>query len=79
MLSTRSRAEKRKNMWVEAPKKSLFLKSFVYRACDHWNVLPTDLQLFTDDNAFKRAVRNYVDQRRAELSESESVNVNEDR
>lgn len=70
-LSTRSHAEMRKNMGVEAPKKSLFLKSYVYRACNHWNDLPTNLHLITDDDTFQRAIRTYVDQRRAGISASE--------
>lgn len=74
-FNTRSHADLRRNMWVEAPRKSLFHISFVYKACEQWNGLPTEIQQIIEEGTYKRTIRNFIKQKREE-SEGEKSNLN---
>lgn len=69
-LRTRSHTSSRYNLWLEAPRKSQFQNSFIYRACNIWNKLPTEVQQDRDENSFKTKIKNILKVKRKDLEES---------
>lgn len=69
-LATRAHAEGRKNLAVQKPNKSLYLRSFFYKACKGWNSLPTGMHIRLDKDSnndkhkFKRKILELINQNR---------------